>query len=384
MTMSATAGRPRGLGDRFSRLNWAIITLLCALAATGVIMHFSVAEGSWMGRPLLHGSRFSLTLAVVVLAVVLLDARIWMASAYWVYCFSLLLLILVEVMGQTRMGATRWLALPGLSSFAVQPSEFMKVGIILALARYYNNLDPKNAGSLIASIPPLMLIVAPVALVMHQPDLGTSLLIAAAGVGIMFLASLRWRYIAPAAVAAVTGAVAAYFFVLQQYQRDRIITFLNPDADPLGTGYHVAQSKIAIGSAGLFGKGYLQGSQAQLDFLPEKHTDFIFTMISEEFGLLGALAVLGMYFALFLMTMGVAIRARSMFGRLASAGVAITLALYVFINTAMVIGLVPVVGIPLPLISFGGTAMLTLMAGYTIVLSVDLHRDASSTRGLLW
>lgn len=381
MTMAASTNRPRNLGDKLARMNWAIITLLCALAATGVIMHFSVAEGSWAGRPLLHGSRFTLTLAVIMIAVILLDPRIWMASAYWIYGFSLILLILVEVMGETRMGATRWLAAGPVS---VQPSEFMKVGIILALARYYNNLDPKNAGSLLGHIPPLLLIVAPVALVMHQPDLGTSLLIAAAGVGIMFLAGLRWRYIVPAGIAAVGGAVAAYFFVLQQYQRDRIITFLNPDADPLGTGYHVAQSKIAIGSAGLFGKGYLQGSQAQLDFLPEKHTDFIFTMIGEEFGLIGALAVLGMYFALFLMTMGVAIRARSMFGRLAVAGVAITLALYVFINTAMVIGLVPVVGIPLPLISFGGTAMLTLLAGYTIVLSIDLHRDASSTRGLLW
>lgn len=378
---SSLQGRPRGAGEKLSRLNWAIITLLCALAVTGVIMHFSVAEGSWAGRPLSHGGRFAMTLAVVIGVVVLFDARVWMAVAYPVYFGALLLLVGVEVAGATRMGATRWLDIGPVS---LQPSEFMKIGIVLALARYYHNIDPRNAGSLLWSIPPLLMIAAPVALVMHQPDLGTAMLITAAGVGIMFLAGLRWRYIVPAGIAAVGGAIAAYFFVLHQYQRDRINTFLNPDADPLGTGYHVAQSKIAIGSAGLFGKGYLQGTQSQGDFLPEKHTDFIFTMIGEEFGLLGAVAVLGLYFALFILTMAVSARARTMFGRLAAAGIALTLALYVFINTSMVIGLVPVVGIPLPLISFGGTAMLTLMTGYAMVLSIDLHRDQSSTRGFLW
>lgn len=380
MTMMSSAGRPRGVGEKLSRLNWTIITLLCALAVTGVIMHFSVAEGSWAGRPLAHGSRFALVLAAVV-AIALLDARVWLAIAYPVYFGTLLLLVGVELFGETRMGATRWLDLGPVS---LQPSEIMKIGIVLALARYFQNLEPRHAGTLLWSIPPLLMIGAPVALVMKQPDLGTALMITFAGVGIMFLAGLRWRYIIPAAGAAIGGAVAAYFFVLHQYQRDRINTFINPDADPLGTGYHVSQSKIAIGSAGLFGKGYLQGSQSQLDFLPEKHTDFIFTMIGEEFGLVGAIAVLGLYFALFLLTMAVAMRARTMFGRLAAAGIAVTLGLYVIINTSMVIGLMPVVGIPLPLISFGGTAMLTLMAGYAIVLSIDLHRDQAATRGLLW
>ncbi|MDZ4777724.1 MAG: rod shape-determining protein RodA [Alphaproteobacteria bacterium] len=380
MTISSMQGRPRGMSERLGRLNWAIITLLCTLAFVGVIMHFSVADGSWAGRPLSHGGRFAVVLALVI-GVALLDARMWMAIAYPVYFGALVLLLGVEFMGETRMGATRWLSLGPLS---MQPSEIMKIGIVLALARYYHNMDPRNAGTLLWSIPPLLMIAAPVALVMHQPDLGTSMLIAAAGVGIMFLAGLRWRYIIPAGVAAIGGAIAAYFFVLHQYQRDRINTFLNPDADPLGTGYHVAQSKIAIGSAGLFGKGYLQGTQSQGDFLPEKHTDFIFTMIGEEFGLIGAVAVLGMFFVLFLLTMQVSARARTMFGRLAAAGIGLTLALYVFINTSMVIGLIPVVGIPLPLISFGGTAMLTLMTGYAIVLSIDLHRDQSSTRGFLW
>lgn len=380
MTMMSSPGRTRSVGEKLSRLNWTIITLLCGLAVTGVIMHFSVAEGSWAGRPLSHGTRFVGVLAVVIV-VAMLDARMWLAAAYPVYFGALALLVGVELFGETRMGATRWL---DIGPIDLQPSEMMKIGIVLALARYFQNLDPRHAGTLIWSIPPLLMIGAPVALVMKQPDLGTALMILFAGVGIMFLAGLRWRYIVPAAAAAIGGAVAAYFFVLHDYQRDRIDTFLNPAADPLGAGYHVSQSKIAIGSAGLFGKGYLQGSQSQGDFLPEKHTDFIFTMIGEEFGLLGAVAVLGLYFMLFGLTMAVAMRARTMFGRLAAAGIAVTLGLYVIINTSMVIGLMPVVGIPLPLISFGGTAMLTLMAGYALVLSIDLHRDQAATRGLLW
>ena len=380
MSMMSSAGRSRGVGEKLRRLNWTIITLLCALAFIGVIMHFSAAEGSWAGRPLQHGSRFVIVLAIAV-GVALLDSRMWLAIAYPIYFGTLMLLVGVELFGETRMGATRWLH---LGPVTVQPSEMMKIGIVLALARYFQNLDPRNAGTLLWSIPPLLMIGAPVALVMKQPDLGTAMLIALAGVSIMFLAGLRWRYIIPAAIAAVSGAVVAYFLVLQQYQRDRINTFLNPDADPLGTGYHVSQSKIAIGSAGLTGKGWMHGPQSQGDFLPEKHTDFIFTMIGEEFGLLGAVAVLALYFTLFVLTMDVARRARTMFGRLAAAGIAMTLALYVVINTSMVIGLMPVVGIPLPLISFGGTAMLTLMAGYALVLSIDLHRDQSATRGFLW
>jgi rod shape determining protein RodA len=381
MTLASSfEDRPKGLAQKFSRLNWAIITLLCALAVVGVIMHFSVAEASWSGRPLEHATRFGVIMAVVI-AIALIDARMWMAMAYPVYTGALVLLIGVELFGETRMGATRWLDV-GVGS--VQPSELIKIGIVLALARYYHNLDPRHAGTLLWSIPPILMIGAPVALVMHQPDLGTSLLILAAGVGMMFLAGLRWRYIVPAGIAAVGSAVFAYIFLLHDYQRKRIITFLNPEADPLGSGYHVAQAKIAIGSSGLFGKGYLQGSQSQLDFLPEKHTDFIFTMIGEEFGLIGASVVLGLFVALFALTMHVSMRARTMFGRMAAAGVAMTLGLYVFINTSMVIGLVPVVGIPLPLISFGGTAMLTLMTLYALVLSIDLHRDASSARGFLW
>jgi rod shape determining protein RodA len=200
----------------------------------------------------------------------------------------------------------------------------------------------------------------------------------------MFLGGLLWRIIAAGAITALGGAFYAYTSLLHGYQRDRVNVFLGITDDPLGAGYHVLQSKIAIGSSGLFGRGYLQGTQSQLDFLPEKHTDFIFTMIIEEFGLLGGALVLCLFTALMGLAMQVALRARSLFGKLAAGGVAATLACYVFINTAMVIGLVPVVGIPLPMISFGGTAMVTLMAGFALVLSVDLHRDQHGSHGLLW
>jgi rod shape determining protein RodA len=381
MTIAAAASGSNTVFERFRRLNWGIINCLVILALVGVAMHFSVSSGAWTDMPLTHGLRFAFLLAIMMLAAMFMDARVWLAVAYPLYAAALLLLVAVEVVGETRMGATRWLSLGPMS---LQPSEIMKIGIVLALARYYHQLDPRRTGTVLWVIPPFVMIAAPAALIMHQPDLGTAMLITLAGLIMMFLGGLLWRIIAAGAIVAIGGVIYAYNFVLHGYQRARIDTFLGIADDPLGTGYHVLQSKIAIGSAGLLGRGYLQGTQSQLDFLPEKHTDFIFTMIVEEFGLLGGAFVLGVFGALMAFTMQVALRARSLFGKLAAAGVAATLACYVFINTAMVIGLVPVVGVPLPMISFGGTAMVTLMAGYAIVLSIDLHRDQHGARGLLW
>jgi rod shape determining protein RodA len=380
MTIAA-ASNPNTFFERVMKLNWGIITLLVALAFVGVLMHFSVSSGAWTDMPLTHGMRFAVLLVIALLAAMFLDARFWLAIAYPLYAGALLLLVAVEVAGETRMGATRWLSIGPLS---LQPSEIMKVAIVLALARYYHQLDPRRTGTVLWVVPAFLMIAAPVALVMHQPDLGTAMLIMFAGLAVMFLGGLLWRIIAVGAGVAISAAVFAYNNVLHGYQRDRINVFLGLADDPLGAGYHVLQSKIAIGSAGLFGRGYLQGSQSQLDFLPEKHTDFIFTMIVEEFGLFGGFLVLGLYVALMGLAMQVAMRARSLFGKLAAAGVAATLASYVFINAAMVIGLAPVVGIPMPMLSFGGTAMVTLMAGFAIVLSVDLHRDQHGTHGLLW
>lgn len=380
MTMPITTTRARSLGERLRKMHWLILTLLCALAAIGVLMHFSVTDGSWTGRPVDHATRFGIIL-VFVIGISLLDSRIWIAIAYPLYLLALVLLIGVEVIGDTRLGAQRWLEIGPIS---LQPSELMKVAIVLALARYYQNMDPRRTGHMLPLLTPIVMIGLPTALVMHQPDLGTALLIAGSGFGIMFLAGLRWRYIIAAAALALPAAIYAYFFVLHAYQRQRVVTFLDPDADPLGAGYHQLQSRIAIGSAGLFGQGYGEGPQSQLDFLPEKHTDFIFTMIVEEFGLMGAFLVVGLFVWLLTLVMRVSVQAKSLFARLASGGVGITIALYVLINTAMVIGLVPVVGIPLPLLSFGGTAMLTIMAGIAIVLSIHLNRDASASRGFVW
>jgi rod shape determining protein RodA len=380
IAMSSGGRGSRGLLDRIARLNWGIITLLSAIALIGVVMHFSVSGGDSTAMPIEHLTRFAIMLTVAIVAA-MAPTRIWYAGAYFLYAIALMLLIAVEVAGETRMGATRWLAIGPIS---LQPSELMKIAIVLALARYYQDIPAHQSGSLLWTIPPVVLIGVPVGLVMHQPDLGTAMLIAFAGVAIMFLAGLRWRYIVPAVIAAVIGAVFAYQLVLHDYQRDRIDVFLGLRNDPLGDGYHVLQSKIAIGSAGLFGQGYQQGSQSQGDFLPEKHTDFIFTMIVEEFGLLGGAAVLVLYATLMGMALQVSMRAKGLFQKLAAAGVAATLACYVAINTMMVTGLAPVVGIPLPLISYGGTAMMTLMAGFAIVLSIDLHREQTGSRGILW
>lgn len=380
MTIAVAAG-PNTIFERFRKLNWGIITILCALAFIGVLMHFSVSSGAWTDMPLTHAIRFAVMMAVVIVVAMFLDARFWLAISYPLYVLALLLLIAVELVGETRMGAQRWLSIGPIS---LQPSELMKIGIVLALARYYHQLDPRRSGTVLWVIPPFLMLAAPVALIMHQPDLGTAMLVLMAGLVVMFLGGLLWRIIAAGAIVAVGGAIFAYTSLLHGYQRERVNVFLGITDDPLGAGYHVLQSKIAIGSSGLFGRGYLQGTQSQLDFLPEKHTDFIFTMIVEEFGLLGGTLVLGLFGALMALAMQVGLRARSLFGKLAAAGVAATLACYVFINTAMVIGLVPVVGIPLPILSFGGTAMMTLMAGFAIVLSVDLHRDQHGARGWLW
>lgn len=383
MTLAATTSS-NSLFDRFAKLNWGIITILCILAMIGVAMHFSESASAgdiWTNMPLTHGLRFLMLLSLMIIGAMFLDARFWLAIAYPLYAGALLLLLAVAVFGATRLGATRWLDLGPIS---IQPSELMKVGLVLALARYYHQLDPRRTGTIFWTIPPFIMIGLPAALIMKQPDLGTAMLIVFSGIMIMFVAGLLWRIIVAGAVVGVGGALFAYKYLLHGYQRERVDVFLGNTTDPLGAGYHVLQSKIAIGSAGLFGRGYLQGTQSQLDFLPEKHTDFIFTMIVEQFGFLGGALVLGLFAALMALALQVAMRARSLFGKLVSAGVAATLASYVFINTAMVIGLVPVVGVPLPMISFGGTAMTTLMVGFAIVLAIDLRRDQHGARGLLW
>ncbi len=280
------------------------------------------------------------------------------------------------------MGAKRWL---DVAHIRIQPSEIIKIGLVLALARFYHTLPAAKARLSWWLLVPAALIAAPVALVAHQPDLGTAVLIAATGGIMMILAGLSLRLIGVGVFGVGAVLPAAFMFALKAYQRARLLTFLNPEADRSGAGYHIIQSKIALGSGGFLGKGFGLGTQSQLNFLPEKSTDFIFSSLAEEFGFVGCVCVLALYAAVIFMALRMASLAHSHFARLAAAGVTVTFALCVLINGAMVMGLAPVVGVPMPLLSFGGTVMITMMIGFALVLSVRVHRysEVGSGRGSL-
>jgi rod shape determining protein RodA len=308
----------------------------------------------------------------LLLACALIPARLWRSAALPVYLIALLLLVAVPVAGVEAMGAKRWLSVAG---FSIQPSELMKVGLVLMLASVYAALPPAEISKPRWVTLVLALILVPVVLTLKQPDLGTALLFLGLGLGIMFLAGVSLGYFAGGIVAvlAVLPLAAGH---LHDYQRRRIETFLDPAADPLGAGYHITQAKIALGAGGWSGQGYLNGSQNRLDFVPEKMTDFIFVVIGEEWGFLGTSAVLALFAALIVCLFASALRARDTFSRLVVGGSALSLSIYVMINVAMVTGLIPVVGVPLPLISYGGTAMMTLMAALGIAMSVRIHDGA--------
>jgi rod shape determining protein RodA len=352
------------------QINWTLVLLITVVASIGFAMLYSAANGSlspWASRQMVvFGAGLCLMFVIA-----LIDIRFWMRSAYIFYGVTLGLLVFVEIFGVERGGAKRWI---DLSLFQLQPSEFMKVALVLALARYFHRLNVEDIGRLHFLIIPLILIAVPVVLVQRQPDLGTALFLLLGGGGIFFLAGVRiWKFVVVLTAAVI--AVPIVWSFLREYQQGRILTFLSPDRDPLGAGYHILQSKIALGSGGLFGRGFLQGTQSHLNFLPERQTDFIFTMLAEEFGLVGGLGLLGLYALLILYGFSIAMRSQSQFGRLLAMGMTVLFFLYAFINIAMVMGLVPVVGLPLPLISFGGTAMITVLAGFGFLICVSIHRD---------
>ncbi|HLJ64590.1 MAG TPA: rod shape-determining protein RodA [Stellaceae bacterium] len=362
-------------GEKVRSLNWGLLLLLTAIAGIGFAMLYSAANGSWHPWADKQALRFGVSV-VVMLAVGLIDIRFWYRIAYFFYAITFALLVVVEVRGSVGLGAQRWI---DLGFIQLQPSELMKIATVLVLARYFNGLTPEEIGRPWLLIVPAFLVLVPAGLVLKQPDLGTAMMLVAGGGVMFFLGGVRWWKFA-LVLAGAGGAVPVAWRFLRDYQKNRIYTFLNPENDPLGAGYHSLQSKIAIGSGGVFGKGFLAGSQAHLDFLPEKHTDFIFTMFAEEFGLTGGLVLLGLYSLVFFYGVAIAMRSRSHFGRLLALGLTTNFFLYVFINTAMVMGLIPVVGVPLPLISYGGTAMITVMFGFGIVMSVYVHRDIRLSR----
>ncbi len=355
---------------KLRQINWPMILLVCLLAGIGFVMLYSAAGGRlepWANRQMI---RFAVGL-VLLFSVAVVDIRLWLRNAYVIYGGALALLVAVEIAGDIGMGAQRWI---DLGFIQLQPSELMKVAMVLALARYFHGREMGSVGRVLSLVPPLLLVALPAVLVLKQPDLGTAGMLIMGGGALFLAAGVRlWKF--GVVLAAGLAAVPVAWNLLHDYQKNRVLTFIDPERDPLGAGYHILQSKIAFGSGGVFGKGYLLGTQSHLNFLPEKQTDFIFTMLAEEFGLAGALTLLLVYSVLIAYGFAIALRSRSHFGRLLALGLTFNLFLFVFINMAMVMGIIPVVGVPLPLVSYGGTAMLTVLIGFGLVMNVYVHRD---------
>jgi len=366
------------LWQKLGELNWLLLLLLVGVATIGFGMLYSAASGSWDPWASRQILRF-VPGVLLMLLVAVIDIRFWIRYAYLGYFAALALLAAVEIMGVVGMGARRWV---DLGVFQLQPSEVMKVALVLALARYYHGLTKEDVVRLRSLIPPAVLILLPALLVVRQPDLGTAVLLLATGAAIMFAAGVRMWIFGAALVAVLAAIPMVWRLALHGYQKERVLTFINPERDPLGAGYHITQSKIALGSGGMFGKGFMQGTQSHLSFLPEKQTDFIFTMLAEEFGMVGGLVLIGLYVFIIAYGIAIAVRARSHFGRLVAIGVITTFFLYVFINMAMVMGLIPVVGVPLPLVSYGGTSMMSLLIGFGLIMCVSVHRDVVIPRNI--
>ncbi|MEE9590453.1 MAG: rod shape-determining protein RodA [Hyphomicrobiaceae bacterium] len=357
MTVTTEHSHGSDTAARAWSASWPLVILVVAIAGIGAAMLYSVAGGSydpWAKRRVVR----MLAGLAVLLVFAAIPIRAWLAIAYPVYIMCLGCLVAVALFGLEMGGAKRWISIAGL---AFQPAELMKIAIVLVLARYYQWIPVRRISHPVWLVLPLLLIVMPVALIAKQPDLGTASLIAVLGLAIMFLAGVSLIYFAGVFV---TGVAAAPFVWghMHSYQKERVLTFLEPARDPLGKGYQVLQSKIALGSGGISGKGFLNGTQSQLDFIPEKHTDFIFTMLAEEFGFLGSLALLALYGCLLIILVWMALRCRNHFARLVTFGASLIVFSHMFVNVAMVMGVVPVAGVPLPLVSYGGTSMMVNLA----------------------
>lgn len=371
----SSRGNDLTFGRKLRDINWGLVLLITLIASTGFATLYSAAGGDidpWADRQMV---RFAIGLVIMV-TIAVTDIRVWMRLSYAVYAIGVVLLVAVELFGRVGMGAQRWL---DLGVFHIQPSEIMKIALILTLARYFHGLSYEEVGRIRWLFIPLAIVLVPVGLVMKQPDLGTAMLLLASSGAVFFFAGVRaWKFIA--VIVAGGAALPLAWNFLHDYQKKRVLTFMNPEEDPLGSGYHILQSKIALGSGGFTGKGYMQGTQSHLSFLPEKQTDFIFTMLAEEHGLIGALVLIALYILMIAYGYAISLRSRSQYGRLLAGGLTTMLFLYVFINIAMVSGMVPVVGVPLPLVSYGGTAMMTLMVGLGLLINVYVHRDVEIPR----
>ena len=366
---------PVGLSKVFY-IHWALILVVTAVAAIGWLMLYSIAGGelSTWAEPQMKRCVLGL---IIMLAVAFTPIWFWRSMAGMAYGVSVLLLLLVEFFGTVGMGAQRWI---DLGFMRLQPSEFMKVAQVMMLAMYYDWLDDKKVSRPLWVLIPVILIVGPTVLVLMQPNLGTSIMLIVAGGAVMFAAGVSiWYFVA--VIAMVVGAVAAVlesegtsWQLLHDYQYRRIHTFLDPAADPLGAGYNIIQAKIALGSGGWAGKGFMQGTQSRLNFLPEKHTDFIFTTLGEEFGFVGAISLLALYTLVLVFCIVAAMQNKDRFSQLLIIGVAVNFFLYIAVNLSMVMGMAPVVGVPLPLLSYGGSATLVILVAFGLVQSAIVHR----------
>ena len=357
-------------------LNWPLTLLLSSVACVGFLMLYSVAGGSFTPWAEPQMKRFAVGL-VLMIAIGMTPIWFWRSIAGFCYGVTVILLIAVDLFGEEGKGAQRWI---DLGFMRLQPSELMKITLVMFLAAYYDWLPPEKKSRPLWVLLPIAIILLPTALVIQQPDLGTSLLLVMAGGGIMFLAGVHWAYFA-AVITSGVGLIVAVFQsretswqLLNNYQYRRIDTFIDTSADPLGAGYHITQSKIALGSGGWTGRGFMQGPQSRLNFLPEKHTDFIFTTLAEEFGFVGGISLLVIYLLVIFFCIASALANRDRFSSLLILGIALNFFLFFAVNMAMVMGLIPVVGVPLPLVSYGGSAMLVLMLAFGLVQSAHVHR----------
>lgn len=365
MSKAFTPAR-RSILEKIHIDGFLLFSLLC-LMLVGLLTIYSSGGQDW---DLVNRQLVRLGLAITVMVVLAqVPIMLYQRVSIYFYVVGVLMLVAVLLVGDMGKGAQRWLDF-GFIRF--QPSEILKLAVPLMVAWYISRkgLPPRNRDILIGFI----LVFIPTILIAKQPDLGTSLLIASSGIFVLFLAGMAWKLISYIAVLGGAFAPIMWFFLMADYQKQRVITFMNPESDPLGSGYHIIQSKIAIGSGGIEGKGWLQGTQSQLEFLPERHTDFIFAVYSEEFGLLGVAGLLIMYLCIILRGLYIANRAQDAFSKLLAGSITLTFFVYVFVNMGMVSGLLPVVGVPLPLISYGGTSMVTLLAGFGILMSISTQK----------
>ena len=355
-----------GLLEPFNNLHKPLFFCVGLLGLIGVVVLYSVAGGDFSPWAWRHGVRVVAGLALIYF-ISTLELRTFYVLAYPVFGLVLILLVGVELFGARHMGAQRWL---DLGFMQLQPSEFMRLALVLALARFYHRIHQNDVSHPLNLIVPLAMIAVPCMLALNQPDLGTSIMLAGAGLSAVFLAGVNVRYFMAGSVA-IIAAIPIVWQNMLTYQKERVLVFLNPERDPLGAGYHIIQSKIGIGSGGVFGKGLAQGTQSQLNFLPERHTDFIFSNYAEEMGFIGALALLALFLLTLFFIFRIANQMRHTFSRLAVASMGFSISIYVLVNLAMVMGLAPVVGVPLPFVSYGGTSLLTFMMSIGVILAME-------------